>query len=277
MKPKKAVSFKTINNDEEMQRYLRQILYRTNKNLDETFLYHYTSIQSIQKIIESGYFFLNSFENMNDQFEKDLLERHGKKGKLYYMSFSKADESLALYDKYCNQRESGALLKISYANMQKIIKHTQFKENIDGVFADGRYDHTRRSFYQVEDNKLTEKKVFGDIFCGSIVYYDPISKKLKCGTVENQKFKVPFQCKELLGFVKYKCWAYEEEIRLFVSLEGDSMENRKIAVPIDEDSLSQIEVITNPYFDKDKNKTELSKIREYGVNIRNSIYEGCIV
>ncbi len=267
-----------IHNEYDYCEALRYYALRDDKNKK---LFHYTSIGTVLNIVAGGYFWLNSFSGMNDPFEAEILSRNGMNGILFFTSFSKAEESLAMYEKYCgnNGFENGVALAVPCQAMKKIISITEFGENTDGVWGDGQYERNVRKFRIVEDGVLTDKKAVGDIYAARVAYFNPVSKILSFGSTSNHNFAAPFMDKELLGLVKYQCWDYEKEVRLFVCLEkqlGIKGKNIRIAVPLYNDLAAQCEVILNPRFERKAHQNELSILREHGLNIRDSIYDGCV-
>ena len=68
--------------------------------------------------------------------------------------------------------------------MFRIIKHTEFGEFICGVNALGRYNHTSRFFRVVKNRLVTDDRLYGDIYCGAITYFNPLTKVLSYGSVK---------------------------------------------------------------------------------------------
>ena len=92
--------FDKITKSAEMRDFLRDCL---NRYPDDMYLLHYSSIETVINILESGYFWLNDYNQMNDLFEKELLNQNDYDGNLFYMCFSKGDESLAMLK--CMEKE----------------------------------------------------------------------------------------------------------------------------------------------------------------------------
>ena len=90
-------SFEACKTPYEVETYLRRVLSRSGGKKEASYLYRYTNIEYLYKMLTTGYMRLGPCSKMNDPFETAVLTRHKMIRKLFYTCFTKVPESLAMY------------------------------------------------------------------------------------------------------------------------------------------------------------------------------------
>lgn len=257
--------FEACRTPEEVEQYLQMVLSRPSISKETTYVSRYTKIQYLVGMLKSEYMRLGPCDAMNDEFETAVLKRHGMLKKLFYACFTKADESLAMYKLYGIDGDS-VILKISYSDLEKFVT-----QNIE---ADSKEKYAPyHQFRILHDNQMVNRFCQGKLFCTAVGYVNPLTNEIKSGTRKNCSITAPFNSPELAGKVKYKCWEYEDEIRLCGELSSDLAEKECIAVKLPKNFDSMISVILCPGFDQIKNKEYLLELRMRGIHYTTSVYD----
>lgn len=262
--------FDKITKTEEMKEYLRDCL---NRYPDDSFLFHYTDIETVINIIESGYLWLNDYNQMNDLFEKELLNQRDYDGNLFFICFSRGEESLAMYKMY-GKGKGSAIIKIPVSVIKDILSYAWHGEYADGIDDDGEYYSCIRKTSVVDNGRVLKKTVNTGLYCTDIAYLNPYDSVLKYEDKRNNKIISPLNSEELVGMVKYNCWEYEREVRLYGRIIDFSNSINKIAIKLPDDICKKVQVILGPVFDKESYKEQLFYLRRLGVVYNNSIYDG---
>ena len=256
--------FECCSNPYEITGYLKHVYMNMgSKPKDQKVLFHYSNINSIHAILSNGCFWLGSISRMNDYLESEFYNSSCSDKLLYFASFSRFDENLAMYKMY-GDRYSGASLKISYSDMISLVNSLQIDstEYYDGVV--------------VHDSLETDKHIRVKMYLATVCYKELHSNVLKVGTVSNNLISNPLNNPELAGFVKLDGWEYEKEVRLCAETDIDLGVNDRIAIHIPTEIIKKVEVIKCPGFDNGKNKNVLSKLKRIGITIRESEYESLV-
>ncbi len=255
----------SIETPNQTSEYLKRALTRPPKGKETSFLYRYTKIQYLVDMLQSGYMRLGPCDDMNDDFETAILQRHGLLHKLFYACFTKAPESLAMYKLYGTDKDS-VIFKISYAGLEKIMLSKASTSKY------GKYSPVH-DFMILHENVRTGHFVDGKLFCTAVGYVDPETMIIHSGSKEVDSIKAPFLQPELAGKIKYNCWEYEDELRLCAELQDDLPEKECVAVGIPDDFSSMISVILCPGFDKVKNKEYLLELGFRSIRYKDSVYD----
>lgn len=257
-------SFKDLKTGNEIKTYLKKVLSRTgNKGKADTFLYHYTKITSLDRILDSGFIWLGSSRDMNDYMEGEYINSVNEDNRLFFSCFSRAEENLAMYKMYAPS-PAGVMMSLSFAQAQSIIDQLQ-----DG-------SDSAKLVYIVRDNKLTNDKVEADVYWAAVAYKDLHSNLLKVETVVNTKIATPFKNPELAGFVKLYGWEYEKEVRLCAYTRKPLEINEKIAIPLPDSFSNRVNIITCPEFNKQSYKKELSRFKRLDLSVHDSEYDALV-
>ena len=247
--------FEKLDNSKQIKDYLTKVLSRTGgKNSKNSFLFHYSSIKAVCNIIDSGYLWLSSTDDMNDIFEMNHVQKMIDMP-LYFISFSKNEENMGMYKMYSPDKD-GAILYISYEDARKITE----KEKQD--------------LYIVRDNKITDELVRADVFWSEVAYKNLKDDTIRVGGVYNKRIKYPLKDIELTGYIKLHGWEYEKEVRLFAKIDKMIKKNEKVALKLPHGI--KYNIITSPHFDENLYINEKDILASNNVVITNSSYKGFV-
>lgn len=263
--PTAGIEDRIIDPTTQADDYLKKALTRTPKGKENSFLYRYTKIQYLVDMLKSGYMRLGSCDDMNDPFETAILQRHGILRKLFYACFTKASESLAMYQLYGTDKDS-VLIKISYSDLEKILISNSTSETVN------RFSPTH-SFMILRENEPTKEFVEGISYCTAVGYVDPETMAIHTGSKEITGIRHPFMQSKLAGKIKYRCWEYEDEMRLCAELTKELAENECVAIKLPSDFDSIIGVTLCPGFDSIKNKELLLELNLRSIRAMPSVYD----
>ena len=174
---------------------------------------------------------------------------------------------------YGKGKES-VILRIPISVIKEIFSYACHGEHAGGVDDDGEYYSCRRKTPIVNNGHVLKKTVTTGLYCTDIAYLNPYNSVLKYGDKKNNKIISPLDSEDLVGMVKYNCWEYEQEVRLYGRLIDFSQSVNKIAVKLPDDICKKVQVILGPVFDKESYKEQLFYLRRLGVVYNNSIYDG---
>lgn len=253
------MKFEEFKDPNELKNYLMQVLSRTgNNSINSKMLYHYTNESVVKNIIESSYIWLGTSEVMNDKIEKELVSSMMNRY-LYFMSFSRSEENLAMYKMYAAP-PNGVMMSFSYATAKNILDNYRNK----------------LQFNIVRDDKVTDDVVDGELYWAEVCYKDLHSDRLCVGRKYNDNIANPLNQDSLCGFVKLDGWSYENEVRLCVALSNRLSKEERIAIRLSEDTMKRITIVKSPGFDSDKYSDTLAFIKRSGIVINESNYEGLV-
>ena len=258
------VAFKDLSTAQEIKAYLLKVLSRTgNRNKDTACLYHYTKISSLLSILSSGFFWLGSAEKMNDYLEGEFIQSVKSGNRLFFSCFSRAEENLAMYKMYA-PGPSGAMMAVPFSTAQAIVDLLPKSANGSKLVR------------IVRDNKLTNETVEADVYWSAVVYKDLHTNLLVSETVVNNQMKNALTDPTLAGFVKLYGWEYEKEVRLCAVTARELQENERVAIPLTDEMIKKVSIVTVPGFDKKRHRGDLSKLRRMGVSVHDSEYDGLV-
>ena len=245
------MEFGNLTEPSEIKQYLLNVLSRTgNTTKENNFLYHYTNVFAIEAIIKSGYIWLGSTANMNDFLEGEIIRASGSTNNLFITCFSCAEENLAMYKMYAPSPD-GVMLKISFADAEKIANHTKARI--------------------VCDNNLTEEDIDVELNWAAVCYKDLHTNLLRTGNEENNLLCNPLVIPELAGLVKLYGWEYEKEVRLCGVTNKSLKDYEKLAIKIPDDVT--IEIVVGPGFDRKKHLSQLTLFKQKDITVKNSEYD----
>lgn len=255
------LAFDSLKKPEEIRGYLKRILSRSGKKRENKRLYHYTSIPCISSMVNSGYLWLGSTDRMNDYLEGEFIQSAEKK--LFFMSFSKVEENLAMYKMYAASPD-GAMLSLSYRAAGDLVSAIPTTKS------------GKKSVRIVRDKQLTDETVEADVYWAEVCYKDLHTNKIVAGTVSNGNISNPLDEPGLAGFVKLFGWEYEKEVRLCATTTTPLKENEIVAIKLPDGLKDYFSIVTGPGFDKSKNKKDFSRLKRCGIAIHDSEYDALV-
>ena len=224
------------NNNVEIKDVASMIAFLKEKGVNHDKYYHYTTWDSLKKILKYKTFLLtrgNSL-NINDQHEAHMKGSWEEWNKIYIGSFAFGpSENMAMWGLYGLPWHDAVRLSIPKHKMNTWVDSIQEIK----LFENGKTE----SFHDSFDASLN------DVVYASGAEGDPI-KYIYRG--KNLNAKLPLgadKAKEMTGYVKNCAWQYENEVRLRIRLNHDTGFER-IQVSVPDEVIDSINVTTGPYF-----------------------------
>lgn len=224
------------NNNEVIKDVASMIAFLKDKGANHDNYYHYTTWDSLKKILEHKTFLLtrgNSL-NINDQHEAHMKGSWEEWNKIYIGSFAfGSPENMAMWGLYGLPWRDAVRLTIKKDKMNKWI------DSIHEIrlFENGKTESFRDRF-EVSLN---------DVVYASGVDGDPIKFIYRGRNLNTQLPPGADKAREMTGYVKNCAWQYENEVRLRIRLNHDTG-FEKIQVSVPEEVIDSIVVTTGPYF-----------------------------
>lgn len=223
-----------INNTEELIQFLKQ------KGNNHNNYYHYTTWDSLEKIMKYGTFLLtrgNSL-NINDQHEAIMKGSWQEWNKTYIGSFAFGEsENMAMWGLYGLPWEDAVRISISKTAMN------QWIESIDHV----EVWRNNRVVGQVQNAEIALNDVVyvsgqsgsSDLRLTHAGKHSSTSNKRALWGVD--------RAPQMTGYIKHFAWSYENEVRLRIHVPHD-VGSEKILVHIPPEVLDTFSVTTGPSF-----------------------------
>jgi len=209
-------NFSKIETAKELVLYLDDFYTRT-KNY--SYIYHYTSLRNLIKILRGGYWHLANAKEMNDQLEY----QHGDSNRwkrIYFASFMMdSKESIGIWSMYAQPWETGVKIALPVSAVKKWIKETSFLYTL-------KKDDTGDFNFSSPSLKLSD--IDADLKLSAVVYSNADSLEtsnqgecLSWSTSTNTIIRNAYKFPELTGYIKDKAWDYEKELRLKVVMPSE--------------------------------------------------------
>lgn len=239
-------AFSELTTAKEIADYQKRVLSRTGgRAADEAQLYHYTNIEALNNMIESGYIWLGSVDNMNDILEAELIHRAGIND-FFFTCFSRTNQNIAMFKMYAPY-PTGVMISISLTDAKKMLDKKPLL---------------------VDGGKTTAEEVDTKLYWTSVCYKDIESNKISTPGQQNIKIGKPLI--ELAGAIKLSGWEYEKEVRLCGRVKLYS--GQRLAVNLPE----KVNVVLCPGFDRTKYRKELAALKAKGVEYKISQYDNWV-
>ena len=227
-----------INSPEEMRDFLER------KGRNHNYYYHYTTLNSFQKICANQSFLLSrgNSQKINDQHEATMKGSYAEWNKTFFASFSYgSSENMAMWALYGIPWSKAIRIAIPQKAM------VQWLESIKEI-----------GVWAVTNETCIPEKIIPSYKClNDIVYVrgekgDERFKVFHSGAtrvIDNEGTFNKFDERECMtGYVKNYAWHYENEVRLKISVP-DGVYAEKIVVDIPDAILTQCTIMTGPCFD----------------------------
>lgn len=216
------------------------ISFLKERGENHTNYYHYTTWDSLTKIIQNKTFLLtrgNSL-NINDQQEAHMKGSWREWNKIYIGSFAfGASENMAMWGLYGLPWQDAVRISISKEQMNSWI---------NGITRVGLFENGQTIDYQSGfDVVLTDIVYAGGKRGTNNLRLTHYGKHI---TVSDTYPLYEIDTNPIMtGFIKNYAWHYENEVRLRIHLTNDTG-YEKISVNIPDDIINSITVMTGPYF-----------------------------
>ena len=216
------------------------IAFLKEKGKNHDYYYHYTTWDSLTKIIQNKTFLLTRGNSLsiNDQHEAHMKGSWEEWNKIYIGSFAfGSSENMAMWGLYGLPWRDAVRISISKENMNRwinSINRIKLFENGETIDYQGGFEASLNDIIYVggkrgsNDLQLTHyrnKITVGDTYP---LYGIDTSPKMT-------------------GFIKNNAWQYENEVRLRIRLSNDTGYD-KISVAVIDDIINSMIVTTGPYF-----------------------------
>ena len=160
-------------------------------------IYHYTSFETFQKIVENGVIRFNSLLNVDDAEEGCLLDAQSQAAYTFVSCWTKqVKESIPLWKMYVKSP-----FAIRIAVSPDFLKPVFFKKNFIS-------NHTNRNAYVL----LVHRGKNGCEFFSNVVYEDKPQVKM----YKNLRGLIDQKYIENYGLTKSSHWSFQEEVRFIV-------------------------------------------------------------
>jgi len=217
------------------------------------YLFHYTSIDSLYKILENKSFKFNRLDLLND------LNEHKRNNSVeidyYVLCFSnKKRESIPLWFMYADKC-SGIIIKIKNCNIfencnvfYKLDDEIKYFEN--KIISS---DKTLKKIISIDKGiiELTDPELIDVIYSDDEINREFSKTFHDGGLIFEQIYPI------LLTGIKGEAWVYENETRYYVSASTlNRMDLREVFYEYNEKFYDELTIIFNPFID-DNNKKEI--------------------
>ena len=254
--------FKNLKDIDELNAYMSEVAYRHSN------FYHYTQLDTIDKILRSKTLRLTNVSGFNDKVD---TKQFGKDWDIYFSScFSVGStENLSLWYLYSGIDGKGGRIHIPKSTMNKVLKTSTFELH--------RYiDNGDEKVVELLDGKNMKIDFRG------VIYYQVIKDgncKLKYNNRNNKNItheSFSEYKRKNIGFYKPIIWFQEREVRLLIELTGDAKElvrkstkrntDKKsdffVAMILDRKIIQEIFVELAPEIKKDELEVERERFRD---------------
>lgn len=232
------IEWKNIDDIDELLTFLKQ------KGINHDEYHHYTNIDSLIKMIDSGYLLLTrgNSVNMNDQHECQVKGSIDLWDKIYLASFAFGkSENMAMWGLYGLPWDEAVRITIPKKAMKNWIEGIE--EIYSAEFVNGKL---RTNKLDVSFNKSLSDIVYVEgkrLGIEKKIYWTEKSLSLKnkelLWNVDNDP--------KMTGFIKNQAWKYENEVRIHIQL-NKKIFKEKIAIKLTDDLISSMKITTGPYF-----------------------------
>ena len=230
--------FKQLTTTSDLLEFLKK------KGMNHNYYHHYTSLESVIKIIASEFFLLTrgTATCMNDQQECLAKGSQELWNQTYIGSFSYGDsENMAMWGLYSLPWEDAVRISIPKSAMLKWIS------GIDQVYK------VTLPILEKEEISPLPRVVLSDIVYTNGKQNDITSKlywnNSSIRVNENQFYGIDYR-PEMTGFIKNDAWRYENEVRIHIQLQRD-IQSERIGINIPPEVIDSLMITAGPYFSGD--------------------------
>ncbi len=233
---------------------------------NSNFIYHYTTLPIVIKMLSNRVWHLGNAKYMNDQLEYKNGDIRKWKN-IFFSSFMTEDkESIGMWSMYAQPWEKGIKITIPSKVARKWIDDiTEIKEvSIKG------YELTGRAV-QIFDKEIGLSAV---AYCNtdSLTKNEIDNEELRWSNVVNKLLAYASHERELTGYVKDMAWSYEKEIRIRAEFNNTPGFER-VAIALPEAVIDAMTFTASPLFEGNL-KEELYKEILRQVQVDNSLFQG---
>lgn len=250
-----STDFKGIQTVSDLRKYLDDC---NNRLKSSKYLYHYTTLNNVVKILCGGSWHLGSASCMNDELEYRNGDSRVWKNLFFSCFMCEDEESIGMWSMYAQPWERGVKVALPSKAVREWINDA--KELIE--ISDISYTPTGKRI-PLEKDKVSVRL--------SMVAYsnadscsNQTDEKLTWSNKTNRNILNAVRIPELTGYVKDMAWSYEKEIRIKAEFL-DASEIMRVALPLTDNLISQMVITASPLFEGDlRNELEKLVLEELG-------------
>lgn len=242
-------------------------------------IYHYTTIDSLYKILLTKSFRFSRIDQMNDLLEaKRCLDLYNN---FYVLSFSHSRlESIPLWNMYAKEHR-GVIIRFTNNYLFDKSK-IYFYRGISKKYFVRSDNYLNTNFYYDDSDEGIYAK---DPIRIQVIYSDDAQKnRVGRKVFQSGKYEITGMNPNILIGIKTEAWKHENELRYYIRIEDSTKLNvSHLYAELSDDILSGMQIIFNPFlsdFDKNSIKQMVSKLLGESifqkVEFKNSSLEGSI-
>lgn len=258
--------------------------------------FHYTSLETIDKILDKQHFWLTSVCGFNDKLDTEQFG--GDREDYFSLCFSTGiNENLSLWYLYSGIDGKGGRLRITFRDISSLVDHGSYQLVIVKRVSE-------REEEILERIPLERGKTM-DVFFRDVIYVKEPKEEGNCSLKYNTmtNYRIPkdeFDAykQKYRGFCKGLIWYYEKETRLLVRVTGEAKRclqdrkksekkefiNYRIELSIPEDVIQHAKICLAPNIRNDreeieklvKSKKGIQKLIDMTSPVQPSEYAGTI-
>lgn len=231
-------SFRDISSPNELVRYLDDSAERLKNS---GYIYHYTTLPVLIKMLKSKKWHLANAKNMNDRLEYDNGDKKRWRN-IFFSSFMTEDkESIGMWSMYAQPWEKGIKISIPSSIARKWIKRIDVLYEVSMA----NYEITGYTFGLAKE----QLKLSSVAYCNtdSLTKRD-INEKLCWSNVSNKILRDAAHDITLTGYIKDMAWSYEKEIRIkteFKNMYGFE----RVAIDLPDEVVDSMTITASPLFE----------------------------
>lgn len=216
-----------------------------NRLRNSPYLYHYTTVSNVIKMIQGKTWHLGNAAGMNDNLEYkngDPLRWNN----LFFSCFMCEDkESIGMWSMYAQPWEKGVKVALPRKVVREWIEDT--KEILE--ISTTNYQPTGRAI-AIEESGAS-LKLSSVAYCNADSLQETkANEKVMWSTAINTNIKNAVRIPELTGYIKDMAWSYEKEIR--IKAEFENIRNiKRVAIPLTDEVIDAMTITASPLFEGD--------------------------
>lgn len=263
----KDESEKFVFNDIETPTDLVSFLKKKGGN--HNYYYHYTNLDSFQKIASSGYWHISKGLKMNDQQEIQKGD-YNRWEKLFMASFVYGqEENMAMWGLYSLPWPSAVRIMISKEAMRRWISETDRIYIVNNSFGNVQYTEVPDVKFEIN---MTDVAYIGGrrLNCNNRIQW----KSDFFYTGKKPLMKDVSDRTEITGYLKNEAWQYENETRIRIEL-NKRVNADLIAIKVPDYIIENIKIMKGPWFDSEIENTSINT-QKNNVDFEKSSFTGLV-
>lgn len=231
-------SFRDISSVDELISYLSDSAERLKNS---GYIYHYTTLPVLIKMLKSKTWHLASAKNMNDRLEYDNGDED-RWMNIFFSSFMTEDkESIGMWSMYAQPWEKGIKIAIPSIIARKWLKSVRNLYEVSMV----NYETTGRIIELAKE----QIKLSAVAYCNTDSRTPKnMEEKLCWSNVTNTILRSVAYDISLTGYIKDMAWAYEKEIRIRAEF-NNSKGFKRVAIDLPDDVVDSMIITASPLFE----------------------------